>query len=148
MTKKEKLKFIETLFYALVKARVGDRGLRTDWERYCDQIEKAEREHRKYAPHGTTFGITIPQTVKLFAVQYIVEFRAGNFEYQDPQDPEGRQIVHRVPKHEVSEIFWLRLECFQAQALWETHKSEIRKAISRPDARKFIAEIDYCDLIE
>ena len=144
MSKKETLAFIHTLYRALRNAGVGNRGLFTDWQRYCRQIEESEKEHRKFAPAGNRFGISVSDTVALFAVQYLLEFRAGKFTYTDRK---GREIEHKPRTRDVSDIFSTRLECFQAQALWEQNKVAIRKAISQSDARKFIAEVDYCELI-
>lgn len=139
MTKKEKLKFIHTLYYALSNAEVGDRG---NWERYCQQIKQSEQEHRKLA--GTPFRLSVADSVKLFAVQYIMEFRAGKFTYTNKH---GYVFEHWPRRYSVSGIFDFRLELYYAQALWAHDKAAIRKAVTQSDARKFIAEIDYFELI-
>lgn len=142
MTKKEKLKFIDQLYCSLMRANT--QSPRADWQRYLDQIKQSERDHRKWAPRGTRFGLSVTDAVKLFAVQYIMEFRAGKFTYTGKH---GYVFEHWPRRYNVSGIFSFRLELYYAQALWTHDKEAIRKAISRSDARKFIAEIDYCELI-
>lgn len=141
MTKKEKLKFINQLYWALMRANT--QSPRSDWQRYLDQIKQSERDNRKWAIRGTRFGLSVADAVKLFAVQYIAEFRAGKFTYMNKHG----LVEHKPRALKVSDIFSFRLELYYAQALWTHDKEAIRKAISRRDARKFIAEIDYRELI-
>lgn len=102
-----------------------------EWDRYFDECVIEERNHRKHAPEGTKFGISVRETAQIFAVRNVFAALA-----QIGFQPQAK------------DYFGIKGTVFMGVAMADIKKTELVQEFTDLEMIKFHAEVDYCKLIK
>lgn len=102
-----------------------------EWDRYFDACIVEERDHRKHAPEGTKFGISVRETAQIFALRNVFAALA-KIGYQ----PEAKDFFHIKPT------------CFMGFAMANIKETELIQEFTNSEMKEFYENVDYVKLIK
>lgn len=129
MTKTESIRLIDKA-YAELAYQVGEREAR-GWNAYIDQIKREEKDHRGtwsvgFAGNTKQNGLTLAQSVRLFALRTIVQYLEGD-------SLDAKDYLH------------IRTSHYFAYALATEYGVSVRKALDKFNLAEILA-LDYAEL--
>lgn len=95
-----------------------------------DRIAREELRHRRGHP-GRRAGCTKSVAVDLFICQYLLNYRTGR---------------RSIPL--VKDVGHLKLSIYHAWNVWSSWKKEIRAAVTMAEARQWLDDVSYADLMD
>jgi hypothetical protein len=125
MNKTDALKAIDKAFFEIERACESS----SNWQRYLKLHRQEEKGHRRFCPDHVRCGLTLGQSVKLFAVKEIFECITGT-QYRPSAE----------------EFFHVRGSIFAVWSIYEDRKEKLNASISADAARLWLASIDYAEL--
>lgn len=128
-TKKSQLALINEAFMEL--RRILDSTRYSD--RYYNLCEQEERDHRRFAPYGTKFGLTVKQAAQLFYIRNIIRYLS--------EDPD----INRQPKAE--QYFIFKQSIFAGYATFKCVDETQFNSYFSKSIVKALMDLDYSELV-
>lgn len=104
-------------------------GSSSNWERYVSLHRTEEKGHRRFCPDHIKCGLTLEQSVRLFAVKEVFECITGEQFRPIPED-----------------WFHVRPSIFAVWSIWKECGEHIRTTVSVEEAKAWLAAINYAEL--
>lgn len=124
-TRSEKLKAINEMFWRVSRCCESTHN----WEPYLELHRAEEKSHRRFCPDHVQCGLTMGQSVKLFAVKELLEIITGE------------QV-----RPACEDYFHIRKSIFACWGIFKDCGEKLRDNISAAEAKNWLTYIDYAEL--